>query len=184
MRKKRKRKSGGNPKGKSAPPYPFEFKLKLVRLYLEDNYSVPMLAQEFGVSEYSLYRWSNQYRENGEAGLVLKGRSKSVSRLSESVQEKITEIKKAQPGYGSRRISDVLRRFFLIKASPSSVHKTLSQQGLITRPRAKPKKNPAKPRFFERARPNQLWQSDIIVNLPKLVPAISREFGRIDSKIL
>jgi transposase InsO family protein len=131
-------------------------------LYLEDNYSVPMLAQEFGVSEYSLYRWSNQYRENGEAGLVLKGRTKSVSRLSESVQEKITEIKKAQPGYGSRRISDVLRRFFLIKASPSSVHKTLSQQGLITRPRAKPKKNPAKPRFFERARPNQLWQSDIM----------------------
>jgi len=162
MRKKRKRKSGGNPKGKSAPPYPFEFKLKLVRLYLEDNYSVPMLAQEFGVSEYSLYRWSNQYRENGEAGLVLKGRSKSVSRLSENVQEKITEIKKAQPNYGSRRISDVLRRFFLIKASPSSVHKTLSQQGLITRPRAKPKKNPAKPRFFERARPNQLWQSDIM----------------------
>jgi transposase-like protein len=94
MRKKRKRKSGGNPKGKSAPPYPFEFKLKLVRLYLKDNYSVPMLAQEFGVSEYSLHRWSNQYRENGEAGLVLKGRLKSVSRLSESVQEKLPISKK------------------------------------------------------------------------------------------
>jgi hypothetical protein len=50
MRKKRKRKPGGNPKGKSAPPYPFEFKLKLVRLHLEDGYGVPMLAQEFGVS--------------------------------------------------------------------------------------------------------------------------------------
>ena len=49
MRKKRKRKSGGNPKGKSAPHYPFEFKLKLVRLHLEDGYGVPMLAQEFGV---------------------------------------------------------------------------------------------------------------------------------------
>ena len=30
------------------------------------------LAQEFGVSEYSLYRWSRQYYERGEAGLVLK----------------------------------------------------------------------------------------------------------------
>jgi transposase InsO family protein len=162
MRKKRKRKPGGNPKGKSAPPYPFEFKLKLVRLHLEDGYGVPMLAQEFGVSEYSLYRWSRQYYERGEAGLVLKGRSKPASRLSESVHEKILEIKKAQPQSGSRRISDVLRRFFLIKASPSSVHKTLSKEGLTTPPKRKPQKNPAKPRFFERSRPNQLWQSDIM----------------------
>jgi transposase InsO family protein len=162
MKKKRKRKRSCNPTGKSAPPYPFEFKLKLVRLYLEDGYGVAMLAQAFGVSEYSLYRWGKLYREHGEAGLLPKGRSKPASRLSESVQEKIIEIKKAQPQSGARRISDVLRRFFLIKASPSSVHKTLSQQGLTTRAKRKPKKNPAKPRFFERSRPNQLWQSDIM----------------------
>jgi len=28
--------------------------------------------------------------------------------------------------------------------------------------RHKPVKNPTKPRFFERSRPNQLWQSDIM----------------------
>jgi transposase-like protein len=162
MRKRLKRKSGGNPKGKSAPPYPFEFKLKQVRLHLEDGYAVAMLSQEFGVSGYSLYRWVRLYREHGEAGLLPKGRSKPAQRLSESVQEKIVEIKKAHPQSDSRRISDVLRRFFLIKASASSVHKTLSQEGLTTPPKRKPPKNPAKPRFFERARPNQLWQSDIM----------------------
>jgi transposase InsO family protein len=102
------------------------------------------------------------YREYGEAGLLPKGRSKLAQRLSESVQEKIVEIKMAHPQSGSRRISDVLRRFFLIKASASSVHKTLSQEGLTTPAKRKPKRNPAKPRFFERSRPNQLWQGDIM----------------------
>jgi transposase len=59
-----------------------------------------MLAQEFGVSEYSLYRWGKLYREYGEAGLLPKGRSKPAQRLSESVQEKIVEIKRAQPQSG------------------------------------------------------------------------------------
>ncbi len=162
MKKRSKQKRGTNPKGKSAPPYPLEFRLKLVRLHLEDGYAVAMLSQEFGVSGYSLYRWARLYREHGEAGLLPKGRSKPASGLSESVQEKIVAIKKAQPQSGSRRISDVLRRIFLIKASASSVHKTFSQEGLTTPAKRKPKRNPAKPRFFERSRPNQLWQSDIM----------------------
>ena len=32
MKRRSKRKRGTNPKGKSAPPYPREFRLKLVRL--------------------------------------------------------------------------------------------------------------------------------------------------------
>jgi len=34
--------------------------------------------------------------------------------------------------------------------------------GLVEKARHKPVKNPTKPRFFERSRPNQLWQSDIM----------------------
>ena len=46
-------------------------------------------------------------------------------------------------------------------ASTSTVHATLSKANLTTPPKVKPKRNPGKPRFFERATPNQLWQSDI-----------------------
>jgi predicted DNA-binding transcriptional regulator AlpA len=38
----------------------------------------------------------------------------------------------------------------------------LSDNGLVNKAKRKPKKNPTKPRFFERSRPNQLWQSDIM----------------------
>ena len=71
-------------------------------------------------------------------------------------------VKQAHPEYGPRRIADVLKRFFMIPTSPSTVHKALSQKGMVNKARRKPVKNPPKPRFFERSRPNQLWQSDIM----------------------
>ncbi len=61
-----------------------------------------------------------------------------------------------------RRITDVLKRFFWVKTSPATVQRTLRDQGLATPVKKKPERNPAKPRFFERARPNQMWQSDIL----------------------
>lgn len=86
----------------------------------------------------------------------------SKPKLSGSVKHQIVGIKKKHPEYGPRRIADVLKRFFLVPASATSVHKTLSEEGLTKKAKSKPVKNPSKPRFFERSRPNQLWQSDIM----------------------
>jgi transposase InsO family protein len=49
-----------------------------------------------------------------------------------------------------------------VGASPSTVQRTLRDQGLTRPVKRKPKKNPSKPRFFERAKPNQMRQSDIL----------------------
>ena len=70
-------------------------------------------------------------------------------------------MKGEHPEYGPRRISDVLKRFFFMRTSPATVHKTLATRGLVKKAPVKAEKNPPKPRFFERARPNQMWQSDI-----------------------
>jgi transposase InsO family protein len=143
-------------------PYPFEFRLKIIRLYLEEGYSTGVLQEQFGVSSHSVQRWVKAYREKGSDGLVAKSQSGTKSRMPEAVRGRIIGMKKKHPEYGSRRIADVLKRFFLVSASASSVHKTLSDEGLTNKAKVKPKKNAAKPRFFERARPNQLWQSDIM----------------------
>ncbi|MFX1501262.1 MAG: hypothetical protein ACFFDH_09910 [Promethearchaeota archaeon] len=37
------------------PPYPFKFRLKLIRLYVEEGYPAPLVAQQFGISDYSVY---------------------------------------------------------------------------------------------------------------------------------
>ena len=161
---KKERKSGRNVKNKKrrTRPFPPEFKLKVVRLYLEEGYRRGLIAQEFNIAESSVGRWARQYRRYGEQGLQPKSRTASRAGLSIDVREKIIDLKQSNPSYGTRRISDILKRFFLIRTSTSTVRKALSEEGLIKKPKSKPRKNPSKPRFFERSRPNQLWQSDIM----------------------
>ena len=149
-------------RGRTAPPYPFEFRQRVVRLYLEEGYEASLLAKEFNISDYSVYRWSKAYREHGDEGLRNKSRSGSKSKMASDVKDRIIDIKQSNPSYGSRRISDILKRFFLIKTSASSVHKTLKKEGMVNPAKKKRKTNPSKPRFFERSTSNQLWQSDIM----------------------
>ena len=164
MRKKRAKRGDRNAmRAKTAPAYPSEFKLKVVGLRLQEAYPVRLLAEEFGISQYSVYRWVRLYREQGEDGLKPKARRCSGgARLAQDVQDKIVGLKKAHPDHGPRRISDILKRFFLIRTSPSTVHRTLASEGMTAPVKRKPVRNPPKPRFFERARPNQMWQSDIM----------------------
>jgi len=141
--------------------YSFEFKSRAVSLYLEEGYPAKFVAEEMGMSDALLYKWAKRYRAYGDEGLRDQIGSWSRSRNSSGIKEKIVELKRKNPGFGSRRISDILKRFFLLKASSSTVHATLSEANLTTPPPVKRRKNPGKPRFFERSTPNQLWQSDI-----------------------
>jgi len=153
------------PKGREtrrSRPYPFEFRLKVVQLHLQEGYPVSLLSEQFGISCHSVRRWSAAYRKRGESGLQPKIRSGAPRRVPAKVRKKAVAIKKRHPEYGARRISDILKRFFLMPASASTVQRELDQKGLTEKRARKPVKNSPKPRFFERSRPNQLWQSDIM----------------------
>src|SRR5205814_10639946 len=62
--------------------------------------------------------------------------------------------------YGMRRIRDVLKRFEAIGISETEVRRLLHEAKLLETPAPTPRPPPL-PRRFERAEPNQLWQSDI-----------------------
>jgi len=149
MTRKKKRRSAGRKKGSRVWAYPAEFRLKVVRLFLEEEYSASLLAEQFGVSRSAINRWIRAYRQRGIEGLEVKPRSGGNTRVAPEVRERMTAVKKAHPEYGPRRIADVLKRFFLIRTSSSTVHRTLSEKGLVNKAKRKPKKNPPKPRFFD-----------------------------------
>jgi len=158
----RKKRFGRNlKKGSKRNRYSFEFRSKAVSLYLEEGYPGSFVSEELGVSQSVLYKWAKRYRAYGDEGLRDQNRSWNPGRYNSRIKEKIIDLKQNNPGFGSRRISDILKRFFLLKTSSSTVHTTLSEANLTTPPKARLKRNPGKPRFFERATPNQLWQSDI-----------------------
>jgi len=155
-----KKKAQGKWSGR-AGPYRSELKLRAVKLYLEEGYSRELIAKELGIGKSTLTAWVKQYRERGEDALRSQPPRKGTAKVSVAAKAKAVELKRKNPEYGSRRISDLLRRVFFLKAGPETVRRTLKEEDLIEPAKRKPRKNPAQPRFFERARPNQLWQSDI-----------------------
>ncbi len=162
MKKKNKKCKALAKRGSRTWAYPVEIRLRIVKLSLEEGYTASLLSEQFNISRSAIRRWIRLYREHGVEGLEIKPRSVGNKRVTPEVQQRMVAVKKAHPEYGPRRIADVLKRFFLIPTSQSTVHKTLSEKGLVNKAKHKPVKNPSKPRFFERSRPNQLWQSDIM----------------------
>ncbi len=146
-----------------AGSFPVEFRLRVVTLFLEEGYSYAMLAEEFGCGKSTISKWVKLYREHGQAGLSNPSTNsvKPRKQLDHNLQTKIIELKQEDPQRGIKRISDIMRRFFLLNASPDTVRKTLHEVELIDPPPKKRRKNITTPRRFERATPNQMWQTDI-----------------------
>jgi transposase InsO family protein len=138
------------------------FKLRVVKLYLEDGYSLDTVCQESGISTSALSRWSMLYRRSGRAGLEnVRTRSKPIRSLPDAVTEKIVSLKTSNPTFGVRRISDLLRRWFCLPGSAESVRRVLHEKGIAPEKPKHRRSNITRPRFFERSTPNQMWQTDI-----------------------
>ena len=164
-REKSKRPPRGATRRTKCPRYPAELKLRAVKLHVEEGFDLKLVAQEVGASDVSIREWIRRYQEYGRAGLeapIGKPRKAAKPKLPPLVKQEIVAVKKQHPAYGVRRIAHWLRRALFLPASPETVRRTLHQHQML--PKTKPrrmKKNPPKPRFFERTTPNQMWQSDI-----------------------
>lgn len=143
--------------------YGSEEKLRLVKLCVEEGHSVREVSKEASVSKDSLYKWVSMYREQGEAGLKPSAPPRRGRRLGAAVHEKIIELKRSNPWHGIKRISQILRRMFFLQASPETVRQTLHEAALMppVKGNKESNRNMSRPRSFERATPNQMWQTDI-----------------------
>jgi transposase InsO family protein len=120
------------------------------------------LARVFGVHPHSVYEWLKRYREEGEAGLgVKKPGPPKRGPISDERRDAVVATKEAFPHFGARKIADTLRRFDALGVSESQVRRILHEQGLLREKPVELEKAAPLPRRFERAEPNQLWQSDI-----------------------
>jgi len=140
--------------------YGADFKLQVVKKYVEESVPSSVIQQECGVSGETIGRWVRAYHRLGEAGLATHYRGNGRG-LPIPVKQKIVELKESNPLFGITRISQVLKRAFFLSASPETVRKTLHDKSLIKSPPRKRQRNITRPRFFERSAPNQLWQTDI-----------------------
>jgi len=150
----------GRQRGSRHNRYSFDEKLRAVKLHLEEGFKAELVSAETGVSGSSLALWVRSYRKEGEMGLRRESSPRPGRRLPKPVIEKIIDMKRGNPWYGVKRIADGLRRWFFLEASPETVRKTLHEADLMNE-RARARRNLVRPRYFERATPNQMWQTDI-----------------------
>ena len=120
-----------------------------------------------GLSKHTLYTWKRRFEERGPEGLLDQPRGAlRGSKLSDLTRRTILMLKEANPQWGCQRISDMLLRGPALAASPSAVARLLHEEGYeIEESPTTP--HPDKPREFERATPNDLWQTDLFTFILK-----------------
>ncbi len=150
-------------------------------------------SKMYGISYAAYFDWKNRYERDGISGLEDR-RDKCTNTVVDKPQvlvNKVKEIKSRYPGYGNEKISGHLARWHFMKVCAETVRKILGKEeppasdascsaDIIGAGETKPKRHyrirnkrsyrknkPPRIKHFERAKPNELWQMDIMTFMLK-----------------
>lgn len=138
-----------------------EQRLDMVLARERDGLTVREICALWSVSPDTYYRWLHRYEAEGVAGLEDRSSrpEHSPGQISWALESKIVALRRAHPRWGPRRIAAELRRGGNPKPPVrSTIERVLHRNGLLAE---LPPKEPSSSRRFERARPNELWQTDV-----------------------
>lgn len=138
-----------------------EQRLLILDSWLRSKLPAGDFAPLVGLSKHTLRAWKARFAEFGPAGLDDKPLGRPTgSRLSEATRRAIVLLKEQHPDWGQDRIAAVLLRAQGFSASATAIGRALVEAGYVAAPEVS-KPHAQEPKSFERARPNQLWQTDL-----------------------
>ena len=155
---------------KRGGPYNEDLRRQAVEAYRKSGLSQKDFSKIWGVAEVTLGRWNSLYNKYGPKGLegnifqdtFRKYKARHHKRISETLQKEIIKTKQENPTFGLRKVRDFLHRFEGLKVSTGTIRKTLVEENIpLVEVVKKRRRSSDKIRHFERARPMQLWQTDI-----------------------
>jgi len=151
----------------SKPRFTPEQRLLILDSWLRSKLPAGDFAPLVGLSQHTLRAWKARFLEHGPAGLDDQplGRP-SGSRLSEATKRSILLMKEQHPDWGQDRIAAVLLRAQGFSASATAIGRVLVEGGYVAAPEVS-KPHGREPQRFERARSNQLWQTDLFTFMLK-----------------
>jgi transposase len=149
------------PEDQQRPSLGAEQRLLILDSWQRSGLPASDFATLVNVSKHTLYAWKKSFAEHGPAGLADQPRGgPKGSRLPELTKRSILMLKQNNPDWGCQRISDMLLRGPALPASASAVARVLHEAGYELE-ESPTHAHPDKVRHFERAKPNQLWQTDL-----------------------
>ena len=140
-----------------------EQRYRIVLAVVVDRLPVTAVAAQYGISRQTVHSWLARYHTGGLGGLVDR-RSKPTScphQMAAAVEVRLVDLRREHPRWGPTRL-----RFELSKASPeappgrSSIYRALVRNGLIE-PVVRRRRR-VEYRRWERTRPMELWQMDVV----------------------
>jgi transposase InsO family protein len=140
-----------------------EQRYQAVLAVVQDGWKVVEVAERLGVSRQSVHNWIARYESGGLAALTDRSRRPNTCphQTDAHVEALICELRREHPGWGPRRIEHQLGRAG-IEPVPgrSSIYRCLKRHGLIQLRRRRKRRDEF--RRWERERPMQLWQMDVM----------------------
>ena len=139
-----------------------------VEAFQRSGLKLEQFARTWGVSPWTLRIWLTRYNREGPKGLEPRKRGRprgsggGFRSVAPAARTEIVRTHTRFPTFGLKKIRDFLARFQGVSVSTGTVARTLERAG-VERTRTRTKRRPKShlPRRFERARPGELWQTDI-----------------------
>ena len=146
---------------KSPTQFTPEQRLLILDVWKRSGLYATDFAPLVGTTNSTLYVWKKKFEEFGPAGLMNSPKGAPMgSKLPEVTKRSIIMLKESNPEYGCQRISDMLTRGPGLGASAGAVGNVLKEAGYeFEEVNTRPHKDHV--RRYERARPNQMWQTDL-----------------------
>jgi transposase InsO family protein len=140
-----------------------EQRFNAVMEVLRDGLTVIEVAERYGVSRQTVHGWLGRYRTGGLDALADRSHRplSCPHQMPAAVEAHLCELRRRHPGWGQRRLAHELARAG-VDPPPglTSIYRALVRNGLI-QPRAR-RRRKADYRRWERARPMELWQLDVM----------------------
>ena len=143
-----------------------EQRYQAVLAVIQDGWKVSEVADRLGVSRQSVHTWIARYELGGLAALADRSHRPSTCphQTAPELQAQICELRREHPGWGPRRIEHQLARLGMDPLpSRSAIYRCLKRHGLIELRRRRKRREEF--RRWQRERPMQLWQMDVMGGL-------------------
>jgi transposase InsO family protein len=140
-----------------------EQRYQAVLAVVQDGWKVTEVAERLGVSRQSVHTWISRYEAGGLAALTDRSHrpTSCPHQTSAEAEAAICELRREHPGWGPRRIEHQLAKAGLVPTpSRSAIYRCLKRHGLIELRRRRKRRDEF--RRWERERPMQLWQMDVM----------------------
>ena len=140
-----------------------EQRYQAVMAVVQDGWKGVEVAQRLGVTRQSVHNWIARYNDGGLAALADRSHRPQTCahQIPPELEALICELRRQHPGWGPRRILHQLgKRGVDPLPGRSSIYRCLKRHNLIELRRRRKRRDEF--RRFERDRPMQLWQMDVL----------------------